>query len=102
MLRHQKHRSSRIASRCKRAPRPYKEYSMDSSRFDEFTKFLARRPSRRQMLKGMLASVFGGALSSLGLENAFAATCNNGPGQPCASTQPRCCNGAVCSGGTCV
>src|SRR2546428_407411 len=81
---------------------------MDSSRFDEFTKLLARNPSRRQVLKGFAATAAGGFLSSLGVERASAesgqtlSTCKP-PGHPCGTSKNSTGRkGAICSQGVCV
>ena len=52
---------------------------MDSSRFDEFTKALATPASRRQALKTLAATAFGGVLALSGIGTAFAKKCP--PGQ---------------------
>jgi len=70
---------------------------MDSTRFDEFTKVLARSTSRRQALKAIGAAL-GGALGLGQAGEALAAKCK-GPGANCNSPQ-QCCS-LNCSKGIC-
>jgi len=82
---------------------------MESSRFDELTKSLATATSRRQALKTLAVTTFGGILALSGLGNAFAKTCPPGK-KLCAGkcvdtkTDPHNCGvcGTVCKSGLCV
>jgi hypothetical protein len=84
---------------------------MDPSRFDELTKTLATPISRRQALKTLAASAFGGLLAFSGLDRAFARTGRCPPGLKlchgkCVNprTDPKNCGvcGVVCASGLCV
>lgn len=83
---------------------------MDSSRFDEFTKALATPASRRQALKTLAATTFGGILALSGIGTAFAKKkCPPGQtncGGKCVDTtkDPNNCGlcGLVCVSGLCV
>ncbi len=71
---------------------------MDSSRFDELTKALARATSRRQALKTLAATVLGGMLDLGGIGTAFA---NCKPNDIGCNTNSQCCSGGCCHG-TCT
>jgi len=84
---------------------------MDSSKFDELTKALASNTSRRQAIKTLAASTFGGLLAFTGLGTAFAKTkkCPSGQtdcGGKCVDTKtdPNNCGvcGTKCRSGLCV
>ncbi len=70
---------------------------MDPSRFDDFTKSLARSTSRRQALKAFAATL-GGLLGLGGVGTAFANCKPNGIG---CNTNSQCCSGGCCHG-TCT
>ena len=67
---------------------------MDPSKFDEFTKALATKISRRQALKTFTGITVGGLLGLLGVENASAASCT---AQSCPNG---CCTAKGCKPGT--
>jgi hypothetical protein len=84
---------------------------MDPSKFDEFTKELVSSTSRRQALKTLAASAFGGMLAFSGLDRVFARTGRCPPGLKlchgrCINprTDPKNCGvcGVVCASGLCV
>lgn len=63
------------------------EETMDADRFDALTRFLANRPSRRQVLRGLAGGLTAGLLS----RQAGAADCK-AAGKPC-SKGDQCCSG---------
>ena len=67
---------------------------MDYERFDDLTRALATGTSRRRVLRGLVGSALGGALSLVGLE-AMAANCRL-IGQRCNDAHS-CCKGAICT-----
>jgi hypothetical protein len=84
---------------------------MDPAKFDEFTKELVTPSSRRQALKTLAASAFGGMLAFSGLDRVFAKTGHCPPGLKlcqgkCVNTRtdPKNCGvcGTVCVSGLCV
>jgi len=59
---------------------------MAANRFDEVTKLLAKKPTRRQVVKGLGLAALGGVLSSFGVASAdprTCVTCACGTGKPC-------------------
>lgn len=71
---------------------------MDGRRFDEFTRSLAGRATRRRLLGGAAAGALGGLLTRLGARETAAACTRFG--LSCTGAVA-CCNGAACLNGVC-
>src|SRR5215211_9361619 len=70
-------------------------YPMDDSRFDRLTKRLAERRSRREVVRALVASALGGAVTVAGVESGLAKP----PGPKpivCPKGKPNLCNNSTC------
>jgi hypothetical protein len=66
---------------------------MDHKRFDDLTRALATTTSRREFLKTLASSTFGGLLALSGLDKVFA--------KPCTPNGKHCNQGKECCSGYC-
>jgi hypothetical protein len=72
---------------------------MDGQRFDSVTRSLVDAPTRRSLLRGLLAGLGAAALTGLGLAP-VSAQCTP-LGQRCTRVSGKCCGGAECRGSRC-